>query len=170
MTTENRRVIADYEEKQWHGGTILYEEDYPNIDQNTVDKSTGKWLDTKGRTMLKVEVSKAADSSFVPTTPGGTGSDYSGIGDFMVAKLKMVGELYMDEDSDFTAVDGSVYYAVLPESYVGEHQVVGLSGLYNEISFKYPGLYAFVAEAPDGEFTKDEEKEVIAILASFRDE
>jgi hypothetical protein len=123
-----------------------------------------------GRNMQKVEVSKVADSSFVPTIPAGTDSDYSGLGTIIVAKLKIVGELYMDEDSDFTAVDGAVYYAVLPESYVGEHQVVGLSGFYNEFFFKYPGLYAFIAEAPSGKFTTDEEKEVIAILASFRDE
>lgn len=124
----------------------------------------------KGRTMLKVEVSKVADSSFVPAIPDGTDSDCSNLGDFMVAKLNIVGELFMDEDSDFKAIDGGLLYAVLPESYVGTHLVVGLFGLYEEFSFEYPGLYAFIAEAPDGEFTKDEEKEVIAILASFRNE
>lgn len=123
-----------------------------------------------GRNMQKVEVSKVADSSFIPTIPEGTDSDYSELGKFIVAKLKIVGELYMDEDSDFTAVDGAVYYAVLPESYVGTHLVVGLYGLYEECSFEYPGLYAFIAEAPDGEFAEDEEQEVIAILASFRNE
>lgn len=123
-----------------------------------------------GRNMQKVEVSKVADSSFVPTIPEGTDSDYSDLGNFIVAKLKIVGELYMDEDSDFTAVDGAVYYAVLPESYVGMQLAVGLGGLYEQCSFEYPSLYAFIAEASDGEFTEDEEKEVIAILASFRNE
>lgn len=64
----------------------------------------------------------------------------------------------------------STYYAVLPESSFGIHDsVCGLSGFYEEFSFQYPNSYAFIAEAPDGTFTAEEEQEVIEILASFRE-
>ena len=122
-------------------------------------------LGNEGRFMQKIEASKVDDSSFVPSKyPAGTGGpteDYSLLGNFIVAKLKIVGELNMD---------GSVIYAVVPESYVGIHEVVGNSGLYSKFSFKYPSPYAFIAEptASNHKFTEDEEKEVIEILASFK--
>lgn len=123
-----------------------------------------------GRTMLRIEISKAADSSFIPGIPVGVSinSDYTNPGNFIVAKIEIVGQLNMDTDSDFTVVDGGVMYAVLPESYVGTHEVVGLTGIYQRCSFKYPQAYIFIAEAPDRQFTKEEEQEVIAILSSFR--
>jgi hypothetical protein len=74
----------------------------------------------------------------------------------------------MDVDSDFSAVDGAISYAVFPESYAGTHYPVGLGGFYNEFAFRYPALYAFIAESPDGAFTASERSDVIAILASFR--
>lgn len=130
-------------------------------------------LGNTGRFMYQVKFSKVADSSFVPTVPDGVGMDgtdqeFSHLGNFIVAKIKIVGDLYMDKDSKFTATDGDVLYAVVPESYIGMHEVVGMSGLYDECSFNYPAPYAFIAEADDGKFTKEEEKEVIEILSSFR--
>ena len=126
-------------------------------------------LGARGRTMRRYEVSKIADADFVPTIPSGTDSDYSSLGKFMVAKIKVTGELQMDTEDDYTAIDGGFSYALLPESYIGVHDYVqGLGGFYEEFSFKYPSMYAFIAESSDG-FTDEEEKEVIAILASFRD-
>lgn len=121
-----------------------------------------------GSIMHQITVKKIAESSFVPTTPAGTGEDYSSLGDFMVAKLKTVGELQMNTDSDYTKVDGSVYYAVLPESYKGSYDIVGMDGIYGQFRFNYPGPYAFIAEAPGGQFTSAEESEIIEILSSFR--
>lgn len=121
-----------------------------------------------GRFMYETKFSKVAKSSFVPAYIG-TDGERSDIGPCMVAKVKTVGALYMDEDTDFTKIDGGVVYAVVPESYAGMHPVVGLSGLYTACSFEYPSLYSFIAEAPNGRFTKEEEKEVIAILSSFRE-
>ncbi|MGI6720350.1 MAG: hypothetical protein ACOX4E_05610 [Anaerovoracaceae bacterium] len=121
-----------------------------------------------GRNMLRVEASKVADSDFVPDYPSGTGSDYSHLGNFIVAELKVTGTMNMDVDSDFSAVDGAISYAVFPESYAGTHYPVGLGGFYNEFAFRYPALYAFIAESPDGAFTASERSDVIAILASFR--
>lgn len=126
-------------------------------------------LGARGRTMRRYEVSKIADADFVPTIPSGTDSDYSSLGKFIVAKIKVTGELQMDTEDDYTAIDGEFSYALLPESYIGVHDYVqGLGGFYEEFSFEYPSLYAFIAESPDG-FTDEGEKEVIAILASFRD-
>lgn len=125
-----------------------------------------------GRTMSRYDVSKAADADFLPTIPDGTDSDFSHLGKFMVAKIKLTGTLDMDADTDYTSTDtdGGVSYALLPESYIGIHDnVQGLSGFYEEFSFKYPAPYAFIAESPDGLFTDEEEREIIAILASFRD-
>lgn len=121
-----------------------------------------------GRIMHQVHAEKVANSSFIPAMPAGTFEDYSYLGNFMVAKLKVVGELQMDTDSDYTRVDGSVYYAVVPESYEGLHDVVGMDGIYGQFRFKYPGACAFIAEAPGGRFTRTEEDEVVDILSSFR--
>lgn len=77
-------------------------------------------------------------------------------------------------DSDFTRVDGDIFYAVLPkdeiEKYDGVYQSVGLLGYYDTFSFDYPTPYLFVAESPDGQFTEEEEAEAISILSSLREE
>lgn len=121
-----------------------------------------------GRTMYRVAVSKVGDSSFVPGYVSAT--DYSSLGKFVIAKLKVVGSLSMDTDSDYKEVDGAVYYAILPENLVGIKDCVRNCGMYNGFSFmyfNYSSSYAFFASAPDGQFTEQEEKEVIAILSSF---
>ena len=134
------------------------------------DYATKYGLGGGGRFMGQMKVSKVAASSFVPTYPDGCAEDYSSLGNFMVAKAKIVGSLYMDQDTDFTPVDGGTYYTVVPESYVGEHCPVGLTGIYMACTFEYPSLYSIIAEAPDdGKFTAEEEEEIIAILSTFRE-
>lgn len=118
-----------------------------------------------GVEMLRVEVSRVADSSFVPGYVQST--DHSDLGNFVVAKLKNTGHLDLLTDSDFTDIDGPVSYAVLPESRLGTHD--GVRGPYEgEFAFWYSGYISLIASAPDGQFTAQEEQEVIAILASFR--
>lgn len=135
----------------------------------TITYMAFSWLSGAGRIMFKYEVTKAADSQFIPSIPVGTDSDYSNLGNFIVAKIKTVGELSMDADSDYTNVDGATYYAVVPESYIGIHEAVGMSGLYNEFSFEYAGQYILIAEPlVGGAFTTTEENEIIAILSSFQ--
>lgn len=68
---------------------------------------------------------------------------------------------------DFQSIDGGERYAVVPESYAGSQTAVGDSGFQEMLWFEYPQPVSFVAQAPDGRFTKDEEKDVIAILSSF---
>lgn len=117
--------------------------------------------------MVKAEISKVGDSEFVPGFPAGTNTDYSSLGSFMVAKVHLVGEMDSKLDSDYNATD-SEFFAVVPASYEGEREFQGQAGFVDEFSFEYPTPYAFIAEAPDGQFTPEEEKEVIEILKSFK--
>ncbi len=117
--------------------------------------------------MSRVEVSKVSDSCFTPTYV--QGSEYYDLGAFMVAKLKYTGQLDMTVDSDFEDIDGYLYYAVLPESEIGIND--GVRHPYDEaFAFWYSGYISFIASAPDGQFTEQEEQDVISILSSFRAE
>lgn len=115
--------------------------------------------------MTRVEASKVEDSNFIPSYVQGT--DYSNLGKFVVAKLSVTGEMDMKIDSDFKDVNGSVAYAVIPESLVGVDDSVR-NPYCVEYGFKYGGGISFIAEAPEDGFTKEEEKCVIEILKSFR--
>ncbi|HHU49558.1 MAG: DUF5050 domain-containing protein [Caldicoprobacterales bacterium] len=121
---------------------------------------------TSNALMLRVDVSKVADSNFIPGYVQAT--NHSDLGPFMVAKLKTSGTLDMMTDSDFTDIDGGIAFAVLPETEVGERTARGL--FIGEFTFDYSGSVSFTCSAPEGRFTEEEEKEVIAILASFRNE
>lgn len=115
--------------------------------------------------MTRVEASKVAESSFVPSYVQAT--DYSNLGKFVVAQLKVTGELDMKVDSDFKEVDGSIAYAVIPESLLGIDEDVR-NPYCIEYGFKYGDGISFIAEAPENGFTKQEESVVIEILKSFR--
>lgn len=115
--------------------------------------------------MARVEVTKAADSQFVPGYVQGT--DHKSLGEFMVAKLKTTGQLNMQTDSEFIDVDGSTAYAVVPASYEGTREDVrGVNEA--EFSFWYSAHVAFVCQSPDGEMTEQETCEALAVLSSFR--
>lgn len=124
-------------------------------------------LGGKSNVMERVEIEKAADANFEPGYAAGTDEDYTDIlGKFMVARVHIVGEMWPDEEDDFTEEDGGIFYALLPESRVGTEEVrMQVDGI-DDFSFDYPSPYAFIAEAPDGEFTKQEEQQVIEILQS----
>lgn len=115
--------------------------------------------------MLRVEATKVGDSSFVPSYVQAT--DFSYLGKFVVAKLKVTGQLDMLSDSEFTDVDGTVCYAVIPESELGIHDSV-VSQYCVEFGYDYSGIISLIAEAPEGEFTKAEEKAVIKMLESYK--
>ena len=122
-----------------------------------------------GVTMVQADITKADDSEFVPSFPDRTNTDFSSLGNFIVAKVHIIGELDMKRDSDFTPVDsGATFYAVVPESYLGTREFVGQAGNVDEFSFDYPTPYAFIAESPDGTFTVGEERDVVKILKSFK--
>ena len=132
-------------------------------------------LGGKSELMLKADISKAADSEFKPTIPDGVGVDessadepYANLGTMIVAKIHVTGEMDMKIDTEYSDCD-SVFYAVVPEAYVGEREFIGQAGEVDEFSFSYPTPYAFIAESADGTFTAGEEKQIINILKSFKE-
>ena len=96
--------------------------------------------------------------------------------DFVVAKLTETGSTIYGTDLDLEAPESEwISYALMPENdidrYDGSLSSMGaLTGYSEMISFNYPEPYIFFAESPNGQFTEEEEKEVIAILSSFRTE
>lgn len=68
------------------------------------------------------------------------------------------------------AVSSPNYFAVVPALYIGEMEF-DAQQVANEFCWNYPDVYtatALYATSPDGEFTDDEEEEIIQILTSFR--
>lgn len=114
--------------------------------------------------MNKEEISKVASSQFVPGFVQAT--DYSSLGEFMVARIKTIGTLNMQTDREYTEVDGNVAYAVLPVSEEGIREDVRRT-VSGEYTFWYSDTISFTASNLE-EFTPQVEKEVIAILSSFR--
>lgn len=117
--------------------------------------------------MARVEVTPIAESSFVPGAVQAT--DHTSLGKFMVAKLKQTGVLDMQNDTDFTEIDGSECYAVLPESKIGVRDDV--RGPYiAEFAFDYSSNIALIASPgiENEKFSAKEKIEAIAILSSFR--
>lgn len=132
-------------------------------------------LGGRSELMLKADISKVADSEFKPTIPDGVGVDessadepYANLGTMIVAKIHVTGEMDMKIDTEYSDCD-SVFYAVVPEAYVGEREFIGQAGEVDEFSFPYPTPYAFIAESADGTFTVGEEKQIINILKSFKE-
>lgn len=119
------------------------------------------------RNINSVDVTKVADADFIPGYVQAT--DYSNLGKFMVARLQITEECDLLGDGESVKVeDGEVRYALLPETEAGEQEECGIPGLPT-FSFWYGGHISLIANASKGEFTEQEEKEVISILASFRD-
>lgn len=132
-------------------------------------------LGGRSELMLKADISKVVDSEFKPTIPDGVGVDessadepYANLGTMIVAKIHVTGEMDMKIDTEYSDCD-SVFYAVVPEAYVGEREFIGQAGEVDEFSFPYPTPYAFIAESADGTFTAGEEKQIINILKSFKE-
>lgn len=129
------------------------------------DSSQGFPLRYNGGNRLQyVEIQKVADSLFVPGYV--QAGDYSSLGKFIVAKIKTYA--YEDEYSKGNKVEyeGPVYYAIVPESYIGNRSFWG-DGYWEQLSWNYPHPRAVIAEAPNGQFTEEEEIEIIQILSTF---
>lgn len=115
--------------------------------------------------MARVNITKEAPSQFVPGSVQAT--DYSDLGEFMVAKLKTTGMLNMKTDSEYTNVDGGISYAVLPLSEQGTREDVR-KAMSGEFTFWYAGTVSFTGTDTEDKFTDEEQHEVISILNSFR--
>lgn len=111
--------------------------------------------------MSRIEVSEIADSQFVPDVAN------KSLGEFMVAKLNTTGVLNMQTDSDYKDVDYEPSYAVLPKSEVGLREGVTKT-ISGEFTFYYGSNISFVGSDTNDDFTETEQREMIAILSSFR--
>lgn len=84
-----------------------------------------------------------------------------------MAKLKVYAyDDGMTEEGEIE-YDGPTYYAVVPESYLGDDGFCG-TGYWAVCSSEYVKPMVVLAQSPDGCFSADEEKEVIHILSSFK--
>ena len=122
-----------------------------------------------GVVMEQVNITKAADTDFMWSVRDPTDeADLLSTENYMVARIQTTGSLNAYTDTEFTPADGT-RFALLPVSELGEREFKGQAGDVDEFSFNYYGLHAFIAEAPYGNFTAKEEKEVIQILQSFKE-
>lgn len=74
--------------------------------------------------VLKAQISQADTSDFVPGYPWGTDRDCSELGEFMVARIHITGEMMAGIDDDYVPVD-SMMFAVIPTSRLGEVEFAG---------------------------------------------
>lgn len=140
-----------------NGVTIEYYGMAGSFGSTTADARAGYFTAT---------VTKVAESSFVAGAPRGTDTDFSWLGKFCVAEIKV----YKREDGyseEAEIFDGPTYYAVIPESYLGEMSY-STSGFLPSIAFEYNACTAFYASAPMGKFSDSDKEEVIQILSSFK--
>lgn len=115
-------------------------------------------LGGRGHDLCGVEVTKAADSS---------------LEGFIVGKIKSVSVVEYPSGEEWPLEEDDEMYAVIPQDHVGTDYYGG-AYFADYLSFAYGGsTYYFSASAPgDAEgvtFTEEEEKEIIAILSSFRE-
>ena len=95
---------------------------------------TASALGGYSRDMLKAQVSQADTSNFVPGYPWGTDRDCSDLGEFMVARVHITGEMMAGIDDDYVPVD-STLFAVIPTSRLGEIEFAGQAGDVDEFFF-----------------------------------
>ena len=96
------------------------------------------------RDMLKAQISQADTSDFVPGYPWGTDRDCSDLGEFMVARIHITGEMMAGIDEDYNPID-NMMFAVIPTSRLGEVEFAGQAGNVDEFSFNYTTPVAFIA-------------------------
>ena len=108
--------------------------------------------------MAAAHITKVADVAFKPSAD-------SGLGKMVIAKIKAY-ELEDGLTGERQKIDGATYYAVVPKSYLGD-TAFSVSGYWAACAWEYGRPTAIIAQSSDGNFTSDQEKEVIQILSSF---
>lgn len=117
------------------------------------------------KVLKSVHITKASDADFIPADYNG--KSYSSLGSYVVAKLKVYAQDDGMTEGGAAEYDGPTYYAVVPESYLGDDEFFGM-GYLSMCSSEYVKPMVIIAESPDGRFSAAEEKEIIQILSSFR--
>ena len=122
--------------------------------------------------MWNIKIDKMADTQFVPEYPveDGEPEDLSYLGRFVVGKVSITGAItdggYSEEKYD----DSIVFYTIMPKDTLSKEDLRVQAGIHDEFVFGYGTYLYLLADSPDGNFTKQEEKEVVKILSSFRHE
>lgn len=116
----------------------------------------------------KYKISKVADSKFKPGYGIGTDHDYSkDLGKMVVAKCKLIGEMDGQVDEDFKKPsESNYYYAILPQSKLGTRE--DYDGTGAEDLFGYVSYFSFTS-CTNEEFDKQDEKDILTIMDSFRE-
>ncbi len=138
----------------------------------------GEWL---GDTYYTVNVTEVS-SSLLETPPRDDDYDSVYMPKYIVAKIDIVEML--TENSSFDNIKvGDTYYAVIPSDFLRQWgrarscEYEGLSLMYFDYTYytkhelddiSSMGGFAFFAMAPDGQFSEQEEREVVTILESFQ--
>lgn len=130
-------------------------------------------LGHRAHELQKINIEKVADTQFVPEWPMGQGedSDLSYLGRFVVGKVNITGAYYgYGEGSEEDYEEPYAIYTIMPVSSLQLEEMQVQPFIYGDFTFEYGTDIYFLANSPDGKFTKQEEKEVIKILSSFRHE
>lgn len=119
------------------------------------EQNNNERLGGAGHFLEGVEVTKAADSL---------------LEGFIIGKIKCISIVDYPSGEEQAIEDGPEMYAVIPKDAVGTDYYGG-AHFADYLSFAYrESTYYFSVEAPqDRKFTEEEEREVIAILSSFRE-
>lgn len=88
----------------------------------------------------------------------------------MVARLTVTGQTSQGGQGYTPVNDGKVAFAVLPKSRIGTVSDIRSSYIIEFACRCRGGNMSLIAESPNGAFTPEEEKEVIAILASLKEQ
>lgn len=89
------------------------------------------------------------------------------VGDKAVTEENMqTGNIYYTRYKKVTGIDSPVFCFDYPDGWSVSMEEINATEM---ISFNYPTPYVFYADAPDGQFADQEEKDVIEILQSFRE-
>ena len=130
-------------------------------------------LGHRAHELQKINIEKVADTQFVPEWPMGQGedSDLSYLGRFVVGKVNITGAYYgYGEGSEEDYEEPCAIYTIMPTATLQLEDMSVQPFIFGDFTFKYGTYIYFLANSPDGKFTKQEEKEVIKILSSFRHE
>ena len=130
-------------------------------------------LGHRAHELQKINIEKVADTQFVPEWPIGQGedSDLSYLGRFVVGKVNITGAYYgYGEGSEEDYEEPYAIYTIMPVSSLQLEEMQVQPFIYGDFTFEYGTDIYFLANSPDGKFTKQEEKEVIKILSSFSHE
>lgn len=127
-----------------------------------------------GYILQEAKIIAIKDSAFRPSWI--SGGDYSTLGEFAIAKVETYGYYEMHSDNPklikYDTNDNNIFYTLIPKTYTKDNGGIiqyKAHGYWDTLSWNYPTPVAIIAEAPNGTFSKQEEREIIEILSTFKE-